>query len=598
MQLFPGEFAAPTLTGEATRGSTAAGRYEELASDKLIYLQRARQCSRVTIPMIFPPQGHSSATNYYTPFQAIGAIGLNNLTSKLILVLFPPGEPFFRLVLAPKIKKGIRSQQKDEQDGKDIRADLEKGLGLAEDDIAEVMEGHGARIALTEGIQQMLVSGNFLLEVKDDNHFVAHHLENYVVRRDVDGHPIEVIIRQTLKRQSLPDEAQAFLETIEKTGRVNLGQRSAPGSETSSADRAVSMEPGNIDLFTWAYVVGKGKRRKWRFHQELQGFEVPDTDGEWPIDAPGFIPVCWRRIQGEHYGRGFVEQYLGDLNSLEALSQTLVEGAGIAGQVKFVVDETGLTSIQQIADAPNGQFVNGEVENGKPKNVGVVQVDKQMDFNFLITAIEKLETRLNMAFLKVQTRDAERVTAEEIREVAKELEAALGGQYAILSQELQRPIVKRVIKNMQTRGEIKTWPKDTVRAEVVAGLEGLGREQQAKRLITLITSVAQAFGPQAMAAETNIGSFMERLATAMDVDPDGLFKSDQQKQQEAQAQQTQVQQKALGPSMVKAASDQAKDIRGHNPDIEKQPGGALGVVAAQTAGQHIGTPQPPPPAAS
>ena len=42
MQLFPGEFAAPTLTGEATRGSTAAGRYEELASDKLIYLQRAR----------------------------------------------------------------------------------------------------------------------------------------------------------------------------------------------------------------------------------------------------------------------------------------------------------------------------------------------------------------------------------------------------------------------------------------------------------------------------------------------------------------------------------------------------------------------------
>lgn len=589
MNLWPGEYAAPTLTGDADKNETAAGRYEGMASDKLIYLQRARQCARVTIPMLFPPQGHSSATTYYTPFQAIGAMGLNNLASKLVLVLFPPGEPFFRLVLSPKARKGVREEQKNDPDGADMLANLEKGLGLAEDDVTAEIESHGGRISKTEAIQQLLVSGNALIQITDENKFLCHHLENYAVRRDVDGQPIEVIIRQTLKRQSLPDEAQEFLLQIEKSGR---SPHNAPSSETSSADRAVSFEQGNIDLFTWARISGRGKQRKWFYHQEMQGFRIPETEGTWPIDAPAFIPLCWRRIQGEHYGRGFVEQYLGDLNSLEALSQTLVEGASIAGQVKFVVDETGLTSIQEIADAPNGQFVNGEVEGGKPKNVGVVQVEKMQDFNFLITAIDKLENRLNSAFLKVQTRDAERVTAEEIREVAKELEAALGGQYAILAQEFQRPVVKRVIRNMQDSGSLKHWPKDAVRAEVVAGLEGLGREQAAKKLITLVTSVAQAFGPDTMSQRISVGSFLTRLGTAMDIDMDGLTVSDEQIQAAQKAQADQSQSEKLGPHMIKAASDQAKSMREH-PDapVDKQPGGALGAVQKMTQGQQPLPPQ-------
>ncbi|WP_416142518.1 portal protein [Escherichia coli] len=39
-------------------------------------------------------------------------------------------------------------------------------------------------------------------------------------------------------------------------------------------------------------------------------------------------------------------------------------------------------------------------------------------------------------------RTGERVTAEEIRYVASELEDTLGGVYSILSQELQLPLVR------------------------------------------------------------------------------------------------------------------------------------------------------------
>jgi hypothetical protein len=536
--------------------------------------------------MLFPPQGHSAASQYPTPFQSIGGIGVNNLTAKMVLALFPPGAPFFKFSLSPKAKASIKKSTNDEADGKDVQSNLEAGLGLAEKEVTNELEQHGSRIGKTEAIQQAIVGGNCLVQVTDDNHLLAHHLEDYVCRRDVDGHPIEIIIRQTLKRQSLPDEAQDFLFKIEKQPRLGMqtNAESAGIKSTGSADQVSQMEPGSIELFTHAIIKGKGKQRKWHVYQELLGHRVPGTDATWPLDTPAFIPLCWRRIQGEDYGRGFVEGYQGDLNSLESLSQTLVEGAAISGQVKIIVDETGLTKMSDITDTPNGEAIHGEVVDGKPKNVGVLQIDKQMDFQFLLSCINKIEERLNTAFLKVAPREAERVTAEEIRQLAKELEAALGGAYAIFAQEFQRPLVRRVVLNMQKKGALKHWPKDMVRSEVVAGLEGLGREQEAQRMTQLINAL-QPFGPGIMSA-FNVGTFITRFGTAFGIDMTGLAKSDQQQQQEAQAAQMADQQKSLGPHMIKAADSQAKDMRAH-PDspVDKQPGGAMGAVQAQAQGQ-------------
>ena len=584
-----------------SREHTAAGRYAALGADKLIFLQRARVCAKVTIPMLFPPQGHSSATTYYTPFQSVGADCVNNLGSKIMLVLFPPGEPFFKLVGSAKLRKHIRNQKSDE-DGISMKTNFDKAMRHVEDDITEELEAKGARIAETMTTLQLLVSGNALVQVKDNNKLLCHHLENYVVRRDVEGNVIEIILRQTLRRQSLPDEVKDFL--MEQEG--NRKDLIEPTSDTSSMDRSISMDEGNIDLFTWAQVAGSGKRgknkKRWEFHQEISGKEIPGTDGTWPIDAPGLIPQVWTLIQGEHYGRGYVEHYLGDLNSLEALSQTMVEAASIAGQVKFIVDETGLTNIDEIGNSANGSFNHGEVEGGKPKNVAVVQVDKPIDFKFLMETIQLIAERLYKAFLRVQPRDAERVTAEEIREVAKELEASLGGAYAMLSQEFQRPIVKRVMLNMQKRGEVDNWPKELIRAEITAGLEGLGREQAAARLVKVVNSIGQVFGPQAMSAAMNLGEFIARLGLESNVDMDGLTKTAQQQQQEAQGAQTAALQQKLGPGMVKAASDQANSMREH-PDspVDQHPGGAIGAVQSQMQGKvaphaaaaKAAPPQPP-----
>ena len=80
-------------------------------------------------------------------------------------------------------------------------------------------------------------------------------------------------------------------------------------------------------------------------------------------------------VDGEVYGRGRVEEFIGDLKSLEALSQALVEGSAAAAKVVFTVSPSSTTKPATLAKAGNGAIVQG-----RPDDIGVVQVGKTADF--------------------------------------------------------------------------------------------------------------------------------------------------------------------------------------------------------------------------
>jgi hypothetical protein len=77
----------------------AHGIYTTLSADRWSFLDRARTASQITIPSLLPEQGHTGSSILPTPYQSIGAEGVNNLASKLLLSLLPPNSPFFRLVI-------------------------------------------------------------------------------------------------------------------------------------------------------------------------------------------------------------------------------------------------------------------------------------------------------------------------------------------------------------------------------------------------------------------------------------------------------------------------------------------------------------------
>ena len=68
------------------------------------------------------------------------------------------------------------------------------------------------------------------------------------------------------------------------------------------------------------------------------------------------VPLRFSTVDGEDYGRGRVEEFLGDLKSLEALSQAIIEGSAAAAKVVFTVSPSATTkpqSLENVAMVPS-----------------------------------------------------------------------------------------------------------------------------------------------------------------------------------------------------------------------------------------------------
>ena len=78
---------APTSLPEMD-STNAQTRYEQLRSDRDYYLDRARACSRLTLPYLIPTNTEptpGSKETYPVPWNGIGARGVGNLASRILL---------------------------------------------------------------------------------------------------------------------------------------------------------------------------------------------------------------------------------------------------------------------------------------------------------------------------------------------------------------------------------------------------------------------------------------------------------------------------------------------------------------------------------
>jgi hypothetical protein len=515
--------------------TTARSRYSTLEGIREQYLEAGRDASELTIPTLVPPAGHSSATKYYTPFQGVGARGVNNLSSKLLLSLFPPNSPFFRLVVDAFL---LNSLQVDAE----VRAEMDKALMNVEKAVQREVETSATRVVAFEALRQLVVAGNVLLYVPKEGSIRAFRLENYVVKRDTSGNLLEIVIKECVSPRAL-------------SGKVREAYAGNADFQKALSDQK------DLDLFTRIYLEEDGKR--WRVSQEICDTEVADTIGYHPADRLPYLALRFARIDGEDYGRGYVEEYIGDLRSLEALSQAVVEGSAAAARVLFLCRAGGTTRTKTITESKNGAVVTGDAAD-----ITVMQVNKAMDFQVAKTTMDTIEGRLAYAFLLNSSiqRQAERVTAEEIRFMAQELESALGGTYSILSQEFQLPLVELLMGRMSAKKGFPKLKKKMITPVIVTGVEALGRGNDLTKLDMLVGGISQALGPGAVAQFIHTGEYLKRRATALGIDSEGLVKTAEELAAEAQqAQQAQMMQAAT-PNAVAAIGDIAgKTVESQQP---------------------------------
>lgn len=505
----------------AKAASTAAGRYSQLCAIRSPYLERARDCAELTIPALLPRNGNGAGNDLPTPFQGMGARGVNNLASKLILALMPPNQAFFRLLLSDAAMAQLTGTDQ-------VRTEMEAALGQIEREVQTEIEGGAIRVSAFEALKLLLVTGNVLLYVQPEGGLRVFRLDRYVVKRDPSGNILEIVVHEKVSPLALPEELQAKL------------RESSKGVQDT------------IDIYTW--VQRKGDRLT--VHQECKGKKVPGSEGEWPLDKSPFLALRWAKIDGEDYGRGHVEEYIGDVRSLEGLTRAIVEGTAASAKVLFLVNPNGVTKEATISQAPNNA-----VRSGDKDDVSVLQVDKYNDFRVALETINMLQQRLAQAFLLTSSiqRDAERVTAEEIRLMAGELEDALGGVYSILAQEFQLPLVRRLMHQMEQDGKLPPMPSDLVKPSIITGMEALGRGHDLNRLLMFADVVGKLIGPDGLKAYGKPSKLIERAGVALSVDTSDIIKTDEEIAQEQQQAQQQALLQSLGPEVMKSAGQSMQE---------------------------------------
>jgi len=272
-------------------------------------------------------------------------------------------------------------------------------------------------------------------------------------------------------------------------------------------------------------------------------------------------------------------EFLGDLRSLDGLSQALVEGSSVAAKVIFMVSPSATTKPQTLSKSANGAIIQG-----RPEDVGVIQVGKTADFRTAEQLAANIEKRILEAFLVLNIRQSERTTAEEVRMTQQELEKQLGGLFSLLTEEFLVPYLNRTLLMLQRSNQIPKLPKDLVRPKIVAGINALGRAGDREALTQFISTIAQTLGPEALMKYLNPDEAIKRLAAAQGIDYLNLIKTPEQMQGEQQAAQQAAQQQSLMDQAGQLAGTPLMDPS-KNPDGLEQ----LGLTPPQQGG---GTPTP------
>ena len=520
---------------------TARQRYTQLTHDRTQFLDTAVDCSELTLPYLIKDETDGPYhKKLITPWQSVGASAVVNLAAKLSLALLPPQTSFFKL------------QIRDDKLGVDLPAEVRSELDLSfakmERMIMDYINASTDRVVLNQALKHLIVSGNALIFMGKDG--LKHYpLNRFVVNRDGNGNVLEILTKELISRQVLPED-------LEEPKQPNTGI-----DETKSYD-------DDVEVFTYVRL----ENGRWVWHQEVFDKIIEGSRSSAPKNANAWLVCRFNSVDGEDYGRGRVEEFLGDFKSLEGLSQALTEGSSAAAKVVFLVSPSSTTKPKTLAEAGNGAIVQGRAED-----VQVVQVGKTADFRTASEMINNLERRINEAFLKVQIRQSERTTAEEVRLTQLELEKSLGGLFSLLTVEFLVPYLNRTLLILQRSNQIPNLPKNLVRPKIVAGINSLGRGQDNEALTRFIQTVAQTLGPEALMKYIDPTEAIKRLAAAQGIDVLNLVRTGQQLEQMKEQQTQEMQSKSLLDQAGQLAGTPLMDPS-KNPDIAEQAAGVLGNI--------------------
>ncbi len=495
-------------------------RYEQLKNPRNTVLERGRTNSAITIPGLIPIDGQDNNSTFSQPYQSLGARCVNNLAAWLLVTLFPPDQMFSRISI---------HEDAAEELGGDLTT-VKEALNKISSKAHMMIETNMCRPVFIETFRHLIVAGNALIYLPLEGGTPRmYRLDQYVVMRDEKGEILEAVVHEKIYPSALSEETIVACKIPNEPGKENDKQ---------------------VDVYTHVKRIGDDITH----YQQINDIIVPGSEGTSPKDKTGWMALRWQATPGSDYGRAHVSEYIGDLMSLEDLSKAIIQFAAVASRIIHMVDPNAMVDIDELASAETGDYVTGYIDKVK-----TIQLEKTQDFQIANVVAERLELRLSYAFLLQSgtVRNADRVTAEEIREMARELENVLGGVYTVLSAELQLPLIRRLLYILVRENKVPELPKD-ISPTIVTGFEALGRNHSSNKLRMWMTDMVNIYGPEVVKTITDPTEVGRRFADNYGIEAvDTLIKAPEVQEQEAQAGMLNQAALSAAPNIAKGVIDAA-----------------------------------------
>jgi hypothetical protein len=466
---------------------SAASIWTKLNGLRQPFLRRCENYAELTIPSLCLREGFDQLSmDQAHDYQSIGAQAVNHLTNKMMMALFNPTRPFFRGDLSDEAKKSIAAEGLDE-------SVVVGSLGKIERDAIRVLDQKAVRPKLYTAVRNLIALGNVLLDLSDDPRVIG--IRHFCVKRTADGRLHTGIIEEMMCFDELPEEVQEVLPMVyNRDAKVKLYKLIQIGA---GGDYVLS---------------------QWVDHHRLPAA----FDGKWPEDKLPYRFLTWNLSDEADYGTGLVEEYVGDFEAVSTLAEAIVNGAVLGTEFRWMVSPTGLTDVEDVRKSQNGDALPG-----KPEDLEPVQGGNPQAISIADTVMGRYEKRIAFGFLmnSLVTRDAERVTAEEVRMVAQELESAFGGTYSSLGVTLQLPMAHWLLDQIDVK-----IGSTLVTITVVTGLDALSRGGDLENLRLAFGDLTQVFTavPPELQGRIKFKELVDYIGNGRNIDLSPFIKSDEE----------------------------------------------------------------------
>lgn len=512
-------------------------RFQTLSSSADQYMDRAENFALWTLPHVFPRDTTQKGSTQLAATQdSVGAQCVNTMANKLVTTLYPPAMPFVRLTASAEELGEITAAAKaGDPDAITIQNTLDSILSDKERQVVRELNYSTFRTEATMAAKLLLVTGNALMYIPEKRGtrrtpVRTYTLRDYRIVRDVSGTVIEIIVRD---RKALGTFSQEVRDTL-------IAARADKGKNNNS--------DAEITLYTQAFLGIDGK-----YHLRQSADSVPlDSTATWSADELPWIPLTWNRLPGEDYGRGLVEDYAGAFNAIYNLTDALITAVGVYANLQVFVRPDSGVDIDAVNKAEPGTFHYGD-----PEGVAALHLINPQDVQMLYTGLDRYTRQVSQAFLLGSglVRDAERVTAEEIRYNALELEMAHGGVYSRFAEEWQLRVATLMFNRLDTK--IGTFNGVDIVPEIITGVESLSRAGDLDNFRMWVTDLtALQAVPDEIRAKISPERLMGYCASRRGVPYEQIIKTPQE--QQAEMQQAQMQQQQLMAAQAGANAAEAQ----------------------------------------